>query len=806
MSHVKEAALKASQILDASSSDLSSKLSIVIAVYDSLNYTKDCIDSIVEHAPGAEIIIVNNGSQPETKEYLDNTRGIRVIHWDENRGVSKAWNAGLKIATREMLCVLNNDVLVQPSGMQMLIQAAQECGVAGNEGACMNTDFNYAYSTYNEEEADYLGGYCIVFTRDVWNKVGQFDEYFSPAYWEDNDWGLRVKGAGYKWRIIPNCVYHYVARTSLRVLDMSSLFAKQREKFLLKWGEKAIGLGERILILCDEQPDLKLIQQCVTEMRLRKPFCKIHVQTDAVDSIYGCDYVSTEARFKQYTHSINYREYLQKPLFSFISWVNNETHYRTLLKSSHTIKAEYIRIGQEVDSLSKAYNLGTERASGKYLVYVHQDVEILDNQFEQKLHRVFQREDLGFVGVIGSLTRDNTKSVWFQEGAHNCRGIAIQNRYEAVNLGVYNGEAALIDGLMMITDKRFNFPESLPHVHFLDAWMCNVAAGDGYKNWITDIWVNHNSGGETHSDFFKNNLIRYRLKWFSNGAWSSNYGFNDIKSMLSVVKTNLEVRSGIAITTRNRPEMLDACLLHFKTYSSKEQLRHLIIYDDASTHELRLKNQAIVKKHGMEDRYYCGKKQVGVAQAKNCCLYLLGNTYSYYFLFDDDAFPINNGWMELYINAHHQSGYQHLLYGNNVHNSIGGQADGIEFYDQGFGVLIFFTKSMYEALGGFCSAFGLYGTEHTDYTLRAQKAGMTSMLHPYAGPINCAEYIWNHETRAPYQKTLVEIPGHEESITREQKNSYLAISVEHDSTINHDRPIYYPIKIEHEIIRYKNVL
>lgn len=510
------------------------RISIVIAVLDSLNYTKDCINSLMECAPNAEIIIVNNGSQIETKKYLDTLKHIKVIHWDTNMGVSKAWNAGLKLATRDVLCVLNNDTIAQPNGVQRLVQAALETGVAAAEGACMNMDFSYAYSTYNEDEADYLGGYCLVFTRDVLENVGEFDEMFSPAYWEDNDWGLRVKEAGYKWRIIQGCIFHYVARTSARVLDMRTLFVVQREKFINKWGHKAFGLGERILIKCEENNNQE-IQKCLNELRLRKPMSKIQILTSTdVSSLYGYDCASDERQFKEYTQEIDCTEYLSRALISFITWVNNEVQYRSFLKSSHNIKAEYIKLGQEYISLSKAYNAGTDIATGKYLAYVHQDVEILDTLFEAKITKVFEsRSDIGFVGVIGSITRDNAKSLWFHEGAHLCRGLAIQNRYEAVNLSIYNGPACLIDGLLMITDKRFNFPESLPHIHFVDAWMCNVASAADCQNWIVDILVNHNSAGETHSAAFKENLIRYRLKWFSKTS-TDGLSFSEIQSKLDV--------------------------------------------------------------------------------------------------------------------------------------------------------------------------------------------------------------------------------------------------------------------------------
>jgi GT2 family glycosyltransferase len=787
-------------INDKSLNTLDEQLSIVIAVYDSLSYTKDCIASLMQNAPLAEIIVVNNGSKKDTFEYLKSLNNIKVIHWKKNLGVSKAWNAGLKLATRKVLCVLNNDVLVYQNGMQKLVDAALVHGIAGAEGACMNMDYSYAYSTHNESESDYLGGYCLVYRRDVWEKVGEFDELFSPAYWEDNDWCLRAKIAGYKWKIISGCVFHYVARTSGRVMDMNSLFETQKIKFINKWNKEFNGLGERILL--KNNNNTEELQDCINQLRSRKPMCKIQVLTNLnTSSLSGYDAIGPEKQFKHYTQEIDCSDYLNKPLISFITWVNDEIKYRSFLKSSHNVKAEYIRLGQECESLSQAYNVGTELANGKYFAYVHQDVEILDSFFEQKIKQLFEsRKDLGFVGVIGSLSNNNAKSLWFHEGYHSCRGFAIQNKFQAINNTIYNGPAKLIDGLLMITDKKFNFPESLPLVHFLDAWMCNLASDLGLQNWITDILVNHNSSGETQSESFKNNLTRYRLKWFGFADFSqtTNSNFNELNSFIHSISNDKKI--GIAIKTRNRPEMLDACLTHFKEFTDETILKHIVIYDDASNLELSEKNRNVIIKHGFSENYYYSNQQVGIAQAQNSCLYLLGNCFDYYFLFDDDTFPIKNGWIDLYVKASIESGFEHLLYGNNVYCSILGEAESIEFYNQGFGVMLFFTKNMYQTLGGFCTEYGLYGTEHTDYTLRAQKANMTSPKFPYAGPINCSDYIWNVETQIQSQKTLIPIPISEESMSRPDKNKNILISAVHDRT-RIDRPIYYPIKINHKILR-----
>lgn len=360
---------------DLNLSTLDEKLSIVIPVLDSLEYTKMCIDSLNKYTPKAEIIVVNNGSQPDTKQYLDSLKHIRVIHWDENRGVSKAWNAGLKIATRDVLCVLNNDVTVNEMGLQRLVEAAIKTGISGDYGFCFTIDWTLEYGTLNEEEADVLGGYCLVFRRDVWNKVGEFDELFTPACWEDNDWCLRAKQAGCKWQIVNGQINHYCSKTLNRVFDLYILGEQQRAKFTHKWNMAGIGLGERVLVRYDDDlNNLHILQECVKEIRKRKPLAKIQVLSNSVehDDIPECCVVSANKEFKNYTQEVCYRQYIKQPLVSFVVWGADDKQLRNLIKNTNLLKAEYI-------VLKKSYGLNTE-AVNEIFKQAHGDIKIFINE------------------------------------------------------------------------------------------------------------------------------------------------------------------------------------------------------------------------------------------------------------------------------------------------------------------------------------------------------------------------------------------------------------------------------------------
>src|SRR5690349_15108709 len=103
-------------------SDVNYFASLVIAAYNQLQYTRQCLDSILRDADRApyEIIVIDNGSSDGTREYLeskarelDRSRDNLVLILNEkNLGVAPAWNQGLKAAKGRTIGILNNDIVV----------------------------------------------------------------------------------------------------------------------------------------------------------------------------------------------------------------------------------------------------------------------------------------------------------------------------------------------------------------------------------------------------------------------------------------------------------------------------------------------------------------------------------------------------------------------------------------------------------------------------------------------------------------------------------------------------------------------
>lgn len=176
------------------------------------------------------------------------------------------------------------------------------------------------------------------------------------------------------------------------------------------------------------------------------------------------------------------------------------------------------------------------------------------------------------------------------------------------------------------------------------------------------------------------------------------------------------MRIGIGVTTYNRPD----CLKKWK-----EQIRkHTNINSDD------------IFCYVADDT----DNRKGVAYRKNECLKRLKEyDCDYYFLFDDDCYPIKDGWVDYFID---NSNGEHLLYLNPkqhryvdelsvIISKVSETNDPFVFNSEGEikflnyqifadcgGVFMFLTKEHIKKVGAFNEEFGLWGFEHAEYSQR----------------------------------------------------------------------------------------
>lgn len=115
---------------------MESMVSIIVPVYKTKDYLRQCIESLLSQTyRSVEIILVDDGSPDECPAlcdaYASKDKRIRVIH-KENGGLSSAREAGIQHAHGDYIMVVDSDDWLEPDTIADCIEVAQK-----NEADCV---------------------------------------------------------------------------------------------------------------------------------------------------------------------------------------------------------------------------------------------------------------------------------------------------------------------------------------------------------------------------------------------------------------------------------------------------------------------------------------------------------------------------------------------------------------------------------------------------------------------------------------------------------------------------------------------
>ncbi len=261
------------QGLDLPTSD-SPQVSVIMPVYNNAGYTLECLTSIRMHPPRAafELILIDDASQPSTRELLRRIGGICLIENEENLGFLRSCNRAAKAARGAYLLFLNNDTQVREGWLDRLIEpfADPEVGLTGSKllypsghlqeaGVCMTVDGRARLVGLNGDpsapeynvlrEVDYCSGASFMIERTLFERIGGFDERFAPAYYEDADLGFQVRELGRKVLYQPASeVIHHLSVTAGSAEEKLARIESSRARFVDKWCSRLADLDRVRLI------------------------------------------------------------------------------------------------------------------------------------------------------------------------------------------------------------------------------------------------------------------------------------------------------------------------------------------------------------------------------------------------------------------------------------------------------------------------------------------------------------------------------------------------------------------------------
>jgi hypothetical protein len=229
------------------------RVAAVIVTYNSAEHVGRCIKSLRGRV--SHVVVVDNASADGSAAAARAFKDVEVIANVENRGFGAAANQGVIAAGAGFILLLNPDTALR-TGIEPLLAALAKPGVGAAAGAlvddhdrvqagftvrrfptpaalsfealginrlwpgnpvnrryrCLDLDLGRARTV--EQPA----GAMLLFRRDLWERLGGFDQSFQPVWFEDVDFLKRMREAGYAAHYDPSVRIAHVGGHSIPTL------------------------------------------------------------------------------------------------------------------------------------------------------------------------------------------------------------------------------------------------------------------------------------------------------------------------------------------------------------------------------------------------------------------------------------------------------------------------------------------------------------------------------------------------------------------------------------------------------------
>jgi N-acetylglucosaminyl-diphospho-decaprenol L-rhamnosyltransferase len=209
-------------------------VTVIILVYNTPDLLLKCLQSFYESCRMQrwQIIIVDNGSAEDVSRVIgEKFNGVEVIRSERNLGFAAGNNLGLCRAKGEFIILMNSDVIAQPDTLEALVTSLQRepwtgamspglltaqgepqafaFGSDPSPGYLLRRGMRFLFrlgplhdwASKESIEVDWVSAACVCVRAKVIEEIGGFDERF-PLYFEDSDWCLRMRAAG--WKVVYN--------------------------------------------------------------------------------------------------------------------------------------------------------------------------------------------------------------------------------------------------------------------------------------------------------------------------------------------------------------------------------------------------------------------------------------------------------------------------------------------------------------------------------------------------------------------------------------------------------------------------
>ena len=192
---------------------------------------------------------------------------------------------------------------------------------------------------------------------------------------------------------------------------------------------------------------------------------------------------------------------------------NKELLNKCLLPTLRLEQDDELIIVENPESIAIGYNFGIEKTQNKRQCFIHHDLIITNSSLLRMQLIAYCTEDIGMVGVIGSIT--DTVPWW--EG--KTIGSALESRMGLIYFSEGKEFCETLDGILLATCQDVEFDETIPGFHLYDQDICTQMNKKGLRNFCMSNGYRigmHYTFGNTNVELIDGyNLAKeaYSRKW-----------------------------------------------------------------------------------------------------------------------------------------------------------------------------------------------------------------------------------------------------------------------------------------------------
>jgi len=261
------------------------KISILIPTLDNVDYVRLAVASFRQNSIyPIEILVHANNVSEDMKKLAEEMKFDVFTYSTDNKGVAVPANALAKKSTGDIIFYVGDDVYAAPDWDKALVDKMNPkifyqyltcCMFEPRyNNPCMNSPLSYGKTTQEFEKERFLKEYKdvrqikediispwgpVFVTRELWEKIGGFDERYYPGFGTDPDivakiyFEARSKNMTSEFRGVADSVlYHFQCISTDRLPNNQQLRATANNIFVHKWGmmpsnlHKLLRAGEKI--------------------------------------------------------------------------------------------------------------------------------------------------------------------------------------------------------------------------------------------------------------------------------------------------------------------------------------------------------------------------------------------------------------------------------------------------------------------------------------------------------------------------------------------------------------------------------